>query len=88
MTIGFQPWPSPVPPVEHLLWRLRKDGRVAEARVREMAHGHELRISVDNQLVWSKLFPLDAIADAPRESVATLALFLDRGWARESSAED
>jgi len=69
-----------VPPVEHLLWRLRKDEKVAEARIREMAHGHELRISVDSQLVWSKLFPLDAIGEAPRLSIANRALFEHRGW--------
>ena len=52
--------PVPVPqsprPMERLLWRLRKGDRIAEASVREMPHGCELRFIADNVLRWSQVF--------------------------------
>jgi hypothetical protein len=44
------------PAPEHLAWRLEKDSRVAEARVRIYPHGRELRILVNDTLFWSQLF--------------------------------
>jgi hypothetical protein len=40
---GAQQSPAP-PPLEYLLWRVRKGTRIAEARLRLMAHGEALGI--------------------------------------------
>ena len=47
---------APPPPVERLLWRLIKGRRIAEAHVRDVPHGAELRFTVNGALVWSKVF--------------------------------
>ena len=47
---------APVQPLERVLWRLRKESRIAEARVREMPFGFELRFIADGVLRWSQVF--------------------------------
>lgn len=42
--------------MERLLWRLRKGERIAEASVRELSHGSELRFVADGVLRWSQVF--------------------------------
>ena len=46
MSIGFNPLPPTPKPFEHLLWRVKKDSREAQAVVWVFAHGRELRVSV------------------------------------------
>ena len=76
----------PAPP-EHLVWRLEKDSRVAEARVRIYPHGRELRIVVNDVLFWSRLFRdhedsrlLGSEASGCRQD------FERRGWVRADGA--
>lgn len=47
--------PSP----ERLHWRLLKDGRVAEATIRTLPHGDEIRITVGDQFLPSSFFRAD-----------------------------
>ena len=47
---------APVQPLERVLWRLRKESRIAEARVRELPFGCELRFIADGVLRWSQVF--------------------------------
>ena len=47
---------APARPAERVLWRLRKGERIAEASVRELPHGDELRFIADNVLRWSQVF--------------------------------
>ena len=47
---------APVQPLERVLWRLKKDSRIAEARVRELAFGLELRFIADGVLRSSEVF--------------------------------
>jgi hypothetical protein len=57
MSIAFHT-PDPPPPVhEQVYRRVREDTRTAEARVREVPGvGLELRVLVDDQLVWSQIY--------------------------------
>ena len=50
---------APVQPLERVLWRLRKESRIAEARVREMPFGFELRFIADGVLRFSQVFQGD-----------------------------
>jgi hypothetical protein len=67
---------------EHVIWRLTKNGRFAEARMRMVAGRSELRIYVQHpspefQPLWSKLTTtseLDALARQQRQ------LFEAKGW--------
>jgi hypothetical protein len=87
--IGFRPAAPPPPPLEHLLWRVTKDGvngakRIAEAWVRLMAHGREIRVTVGAALVFSMLFRDDE--DGRRigtHSAGTLQNFLGHGWTQD-----
>ena len=82
MSIGQAPsQPPPPPPLEYLLWRVSKHKRIAEARLRVLAHGREFRVTVDDRLFFSRLFRDDEdgrkVGD---ESAETLDNFLGHGW--------
>ena len=68
------------PYVEQPLWELVRNGRFAEARLRSVASGTELRVSISGEVVWKRLFnpgedqARDAVADA------VLAGFERAGW--------
>jgi hypothetical protein len=82
--IGFRPTPPPVPPVEHVLWIVRKDIREARALVRVMPHGRELRCFVGDQLAWSRLFRDHDDSRALGEMAeGACVLFEDHGWVRD-----
>ena len=79
-------------PLEHLLWRVTKDGvtgarRIAEARARVMAHGRELRVTVGADLVFSMLFRDDEDGrKIGTHSTGTLRNFIGHGWTQEFDA--
>lgn len=63
-----------------LLWRLTKDGHVAEARLRPIDRiGLELRCEWNGELRWSQVFrswaELEPVAETKRQEL------LARGWA-------
>ena len=59
MSVRIVPAPEPPNPVERPLWRLVKAQRTAVALIHEWPHGWELRIEVDGQLRWARLFRRD-----------------------------
>jgi hypothetical protein len=77
MSVGLVPTLTPAPPVERVLWRLRKGERIAEARIREMPHGQELRINVDGNLRWAQLYRSVGVVESATERHAT---FVALGW--------
>ena len=56
MSIGFKPSSPPTPPVEHVLWIVRKDSRHARAIVRQHPHGRGLVVMVGENIAWSRLY--------------------------------
>jgi hypothetical protein len=58
--------------------------RIAEARLRLIADGRELRVTVDDVLFFSRLFPGDQIGKALGiESAGTPENLLAHGWQHE-----
>jgi hypothetical protein len=61
MAVGFTEKPLERPPVEYIVWRVRKDTRTAEARIRDVpGYGVELRFLIRDALVESRMFRLEA----------------------------
>jgi hypothetical protein len=83
VSVGFRKsdQPPPLPPLEILLWRVTKDRRVAEARLRVLAHAREFRVTVGDILVVSRLFRGDEdVWELGDESAGALDRFLGHGW--------
>jgi hypothetical protein len=75
--------PAPPPPnhPEHTIWRVMKDSRWAEGRVRDVPHGRELRIMVGTELVWSCVYRGGAeSAELGTASTGVLQDFQRLGW--------
>ncbi len=72
---------APTPPMERVIWRLRKGERTAEARVREMRHGQELRINVDGTLRWAQLYRSVGVVESAAERHSA---FVSLGWHADS----
>jgi hypothetical protein len=75
--------PAPPPPTypEQSIWRVAKpDGRWAEARVRTVPHGHELRIVVGAELMWSCVYRAGESAELGVASQGVLQDFRRHGW--------
>ena len=86
MAIGFRP-PHPLPLIdERLYWSARKGMRVAESRVRVMAHGRELRVTVGADLGFSMLFRDDDGRKIGTHSTGTLQNFLGHGSTQDLDA--
>jgi hypothetical protein len=73
------PRPDPTYP-EATLWTLTKDVRTAQAMVRRVPYGKELRFLVDGKLYESQLFPADRDVLIHRRSDEKRREFLDLGW--------
>lgn len=77
--------PEPTP-TDHALWRVAKDSRWAEARVRHVPHGSELRFVVggqgrDETLMQSVVYPAGDDPALAVMSAGTLQNFVGHGWA-------
>jgi hypothetical protein len=75
--------PQPAAPavVERTIWRVHKDTRHAEAVVRTVPHGHELRIVVGTELMWSCVYRSGAgSAELGTASTGVLQDFQRLGW--------
>jgi hypothetical protein len=56
VSVGFRT-PTPTPPApEQELWRLAKNGHSVTSRARQVPFGLELRILVDDELWWSRVY--------------------------------
>ena len=93
--MGWEPGrrlPPEPPPVERTVWRVCKDVRAAEGRVRVMAHGHELRIVLidprrpEEQLAWSCLYLPHQSEELRVASDGTLRDFERLGWTLAAEA--
>jgi hypothetical protein len=72
MTVRLVPAPQLPPPDDRLVWRLLKGERCAQAVLRVLDFGLELRISVDEDLRWSQVVrdgTLDALASEKRRAL-------------------
>ncbi len=80
--LGGEAPPPPVYP-EHTVWRVEKDTRWAEARIREVPHGRELRFVIggvgrEEVLMHSNVFrDAQALADY---STGMRQTFTAKGW--------
>jgi hypothetical protein len=74
------PQPAAPPVREERLWALVKGARRAEATVRLTPAWPELRISVDGELFWSRVYR-GAGDDLVEASDAKRLEFVDLGWA-------
>jgi hypothetical protein len=74
--------PQPAAPllIERTVWRVTKDTRHAEARVRAVPHGHELRILVGAELMWSCVYRSGESAELFTASTGVLQDFQRLGW--------
>jgi hypothetical protein len=78
--------PPPAAYPEAVVWRVEKDTRWAEARVRQVPHGHELRIVAggavrEPELMQSTVYaPSGGSAELAQMSTGTLNKFLGHGW--------
>ena len=80
MAVRIVPERIPDPPCDLVLWRMLKEDRIAHAVIRVLDVGSELRVYVDNELVWSRLLRSEdprAVANAHRRA------FEVRGWSSE-----
>lgn len=83
--------PSPLPAPDATIWRVTRDVRAAEARVRTMPHGAELRIVVlrpgeDAELCWSCLYGAADSEEFRVASAGALADFQRFGWSLSPDA--
>jgi hypothetical protein len=69
------------PLVERTIWRVTKDTRHAEAHVPTVPHGHELRIVVGDELIWSRVYRSGAESvELDTASTGVLQDFQRLGW--------
>lgn len=77
-----RPRPEPPPPVEHLLWFLEKRDHRVECRVRATEYGPDLRIVIDGELFWSRMFTRAALVEVQDAAEAKREEFETLGWMR------
>jgi hypothetical protein len=84
VSVGVRPHEAPLPPPEHVVWRLVRNGHELRAVLRAQPEGVELRQMLDSQVVLrSQLFFLTDVGQAIDEAVTqALELWLSRGWTR------
>jgi hypothetical protein len=81
VSVGFSTRPPDPPPIEHALWQLAKGSRTVAAVARQVPFGTELRISVDGELYWSRLYRDGHGHLLGEESEKKRGEFIERGWA-------
>lgn len=82
--------PPPELPTDRVVWRVTKDERWAEARVRVVPHGTELRMVVggdgrEETLMQSTVYRRGQSDELGVMSQGTLQNFLGHGWTLESA---
>ena len=76
---------KPLTDSDLVVWRIRKDTRFAEARIRDLPAGRELRLVLcgdgqDEQLLWSSVYDLTEASALGDASTGVLQEFQQRGW--------
>ena len=80
MAVRIVPASEPAAPVDLVLWRLVKAQRTAQAALRVLPFGSELRISVDGELCYTEMS-----ADVRTLAREKRHAFEVRGWSDEPS---
>lgn len=80
MTIRLVHSTGDQPPPDQLAWRLVKGGRTAEAHIRQIGDRRELRISVDDELLWSRLYERAIDQNLDEDASTKLNEFAALGW--------
>ena len=75
------------PVSERSLWRCVKDSRAAEARVRTMVHGSELRITVGDQILLTTLYRQGEAGQMAEMSTGIRQTFEHKGWQLQGADE-
>jgi hypothetical protein len=84
VSVGFRP---PSPPIEHVLWIVRKDNQEARAIVRHDPLGRELVVMVGQDIGWSRLYRDHEDIRAPGEMAEGCRLDFERlGWRTDTSS--
>jgi hypothetical protein len=86
VSIGFRQNTPPPPPDAVVLWVCRKGKREARAVVRLMPHGRELRILVDGEMGWTRLYRNHEADHISQFAEGALAPFISIGWVRVEAA--
>lgn len=81
MSVGFAKPRNPEHIPEHHLWTLRKDGKTAEARVRQVQLGPELRIYYNGAFLRSEVVR-DGATWAPQLRKRKRLAWRAGGWTR------
>jgi hypothetical protein len=88
VSVGFGEPTAAIPPTEILLWTVTKNVRRARAVVRVYPHGRELRVSVEDTLMWSRLYrDHEDSRELGQMAAGTLADFERVGWRRVEDAQ-
>lgn len=81
MSVGFAKPRNPDHLPEHVLWQLTKANRITEARSRMTPLGPELRVFVDDELLWSQVFRgVTAGVVLGKRSEEAMRELQGRGW--------
>jgi hypothetical protein len=81
VSVGFrEPSPDPPAPDEHPLWALAKKGHQVRAATRMTPGGPELRIYVDDELWWSRVYRAGQGHWLGEEAEKKRGEFTERGW--------
>ncbi len=78
---GSEPTGPPTQQPEYTLWTMAQEPRQLEARVRLGGLGLELRLLIDDELIWSQAF--GSSAALTREAEQKRLDFQARGWGEE-----
>ena len=71
---------------ERLIWRLTKNGDVAQAKLYTLTYGQQLRVEIDGAEVFSCLFGVGRGADQLGALASTALSELEaRGWTKAQS---
>ncbi len=71
-------WPFGGRPTPRRLWALWKAGRLMECEINAHPLGHEVRVYVQQEFLWSQVFPSEALAEA--EAIEMRQHVSDRCW--------
>jgi hypothetical protein len=70
------------PPADQFLWALEKRDHRVECRVRATPGGAELRVVLDGELWWSRLFRGAPLSDLENAAEVKRIDFTLKGWTR------
>jgi hypothetical protein len=79
--------PPAAPAADHFLWALEKPGHRVECRARHTPGGPELRIVIDRELWWSRLYRGAAPGELALGADTKRLEFEAKGWTQPGPRE-